>query len=193
LWIAAGLVAVSAIALVLVVGLRASEDKPLPTAAIGDPPKPPPKPVEAPTKVTIRVASSPAGATVRVEGSNDVLGTTPFSTTFDKAPDRSLVLTFEKDGFVTMTERIELASDGVISTAMTTAPPKPKVDPKRVEPARTIAAKKPPKVEAPKADPPPKSDPPPKVVEPTPKKTDPPKAPPPDRRGTMDVFGGGNK
>jgi eukaryotic-like serine/threonine-protein kinase len=134
-----------------------------PVAAATATPDAPPAPA-APAEVRLRFSSTPAGATVRIVGSDKTLGVTPFAITQPRG-DTPLTVEFTKPGFQLVTDEIDLRSDGALAAALPALPtvatpdkPRPTKKPTPVKPAR-----------------------------PTPEKPKPAKL---DRGGTMDVLGG---
>lgn len=86
------------------------------------PPDRPPVPVTAApataapvASVSIRITSSPPGATVKEGG--EVLGTTPFTLQRPASP-RTLVVTLSKSGYEPATGRIGLSRDGVLRVSL---------------------------------------------------------------------------
>ena len=137
-----------------------------PEPAIVEPPRP--------SEVRIKFVSAPLGATVRIAGTNEALGVTPFSKSFPRG-NLSLAFQFEKAGFTTVSETITLEHDDALAASLVAEPvgepvavrPEPVAEPVAVRPEPAVG--KPP-------------------VKPA-IKTDTPAAKPLDRNGTMDVFG----
>jgi len=128
-----------------------------------------------PREIKIKFVSAPPGATVRMIGSDEQLGVTPFTHSFPHSPH---VVTFEfvKPGFATVTQDITLAADDALAAALTPAEP----------PSPPLPAAAPP---SPPVTPPPAAKP--DVPRrPAPARRPPPPSPerPVDRNGTLDVF-----
>src|SRR5262249_36617927 len=81
------------------------------------PPPPPPPPTEA----VIRFASTPAGATVRVVGRDEVLGTTPFVARFPRGS--AMTFTFDLDGYIPSLRAVTMSGDGEVAAELLTIPP----------------------------------------------------------------------
>jgi hypothetical protein len=105
-----------------------------------------------PSEVKIKFASAPAGAEVRLVGTTELLGVTPFTRSFPRGA-RTASFEFVKPGFATVTQEIGLAVDDAFAVALApvaeppVAPPVPAVlpapapTPKRNRPHGTISAK----------------------------------------------------
>jgi hypothetical protein len=132
-----------------------------------------PAPAAEPSEVKIKFVSAPPGAEVRLAGTSDLLGVTPFTRSFPRS-ERTATFELAKPGFATVTQDIRLAGDDAIAVALTpvsaiapalplfpAAPPAPPAAPKPDRPHNAVPAKR--------TEPPPSDR-------------------PPDRNGTMDVF-----
>jgi serine/threonine protein kinase len=127
LYVAAGVLVAAAAVLALVI-LRARDAGSARDAA---PVAPPPAAVAPPVaseppaaparEVKIKFASAPSGALVRLAGSSEVIGTTPFSKSF---PREAKLVTFEieKSGYMIVSEEITLDEDGAIAAALPAIP-----------------------------------------------------------------------
>jgi hypothetical protein len=105
----------------------AAAAKPAPVMAEKPAPPVAPKPVvpAAPPKVTVRLATDPAGAKVFESPGARVLGTTPFSLKRDKGG--VLKVRLEKDGYSSATRDVPLDEDQSLEFALERKPaPKPK-------------------------------------------------------------------
>jgi hypothetical protein len=132
-----------------------------------------------PAEIEIKFVSAPPGATVRMAGTAEPLGTTPFSQRFPRNA-RTVSFEFVRPGFAPVTQDITLASDDALAVALTPTaePPLPTAEPP-----------------LPTAEPPlPTAEPPLPTAEPV-RKRPPAKRPSPparerplDRNGTLDVF-----
>jgi hypothetical protein len=118
---------VVAVAVVAALALR----KPAPPPAVPRPTttvEPAPPPVRAPpATVRVRLESTPTGARIVRVADGAVLGTTP-ETIEQRSTATPLVLRFEKEGFVSATREVALASDGdviVVLEAVAAPPPTP--------------------------------------------------------------------
>jgi hypothetical protein len=108
--------------------------KPVAAASVAAPtPAPAPKPAPPPAlpaKVTVRLASEPAGAKVFSEG-NEVLGTTPFALTRPRGG--SLKVRLEKDGYAAAAREVPLDEDQALEFALEKKP-EPAAKPKAHKP-----------------------------------------------------------
>jgi hypothetical protein len=107
---------------------RAAEPAPPPPVVVPAPtvtPAPAPAPSEpAPpvrAEVKIKFASAPSGARVRLAGSTEVIGTTPFTKTFPREA-RLQKFEIEMPGYMTVAEEITLDEDGAVATALPLIP-----------------------------------------------------------------------
>jgi hypothetical protein len=125
-----------------------------------------PASVEQPPTVKIKFVSAPPGAEVRLAGTSEVLGITPFARSFPRS-ERAATFELAKPGFATVTQEIPLAGDDAVAVALT--PAVPGEPPLRPEAPAAPAASDP--------DPPPGVRPATHLV-----------SPPADRHGRMDVI-----
>jgi serine/threonine protein kinase len=72
-------------------------------------------------RITIKFASAPSRAVVKLEGSSEVLGTTPFAHSFPRS-DRTLTFVFETPGHMPVVEQAKLDGDSAIAAALPPAP-----------------------------------------------------------------------
>jgi eukaryotic-like serine/threonine-protein kinase len=136
----------------------------------GAPPAPPPE-------IVIKFVSAPPGAAVRLAGTSEPLGVTPFTRSFPRS-DRPASFAFEKPGFAAVTQDVPLRTDDAVAVALT-----PTIMAAPAGPAAVV--------------PPPVPDPSPKATPERPHNAAPvkhpsrPRSDPPlDRNGTLDVFKG---
>ena len=106
---------------------------PRPTPPVATPTTPTPTMPAPPTEVAIEFHSTPAGATVRVAGTDQLLGTTPFTYRF-KREDAVRRFDFELATYVSATQEIAVTKDGAIAVALSPVP----------APVRTISTTQPP-------------------------------------------------
>jgi serine/threonine-protein kinase len=96
----------------------------LPVVVLPPPPPPTPPaatPPPAPAEVAIEFRSTPAGAAVRVSGTDHVLGTTPFAYRF-KREDAVRQFEFELATYESATQEIAISNDGAIAVALSPVP-----------------------------------------------------------------------
>ncbi|MDB4956024.1 MAG: hypothetical protein JWO36_3593, partial [Myxococcales bacterium] len=174
LWIAGGIGAVAVIAILAVLAFGRADHRVTPVA-----PEAPGKGNAAPAplnEVKIKFVSAPPGATVRIAGTSDPIGITPFTKSFPRS-DLSMKFQFEKPGYTSATGDVSLASDDALPVVMTaTNVATPSVATQPGVAAQPTAATQP--IAKPTAHPPTSATKPAPLAE-----------HPLDRNGTMDVFG----
>jgi hypothetical protein len=136
----------------------------------------PPAPAAPASEIKIKFVSAPPGAMVRMIGTGETLGVTPFTRSFARS-DRSVTFEFAKSGFAAVTQDITLATDDAVAATLAQevgAPPR--------EPRPPAAAAPPPAPPtAAKQDRP-------RGVVPARPSPPPPSDRPVDRNATIDVF-----
>jgi hypothetical protein len=88
-------------------------------------------PAAHPAQIRVKFVSAPSGATVRVRGSGEVLGVTPFTWTV-AASDQPAIVEFAKPGFALQTQILALVGDDAVAVALapeTPAAPAPSAEP----------------------------------------------------------------
>jgi serine/threonine-protein kinase len=75
----------------------------------------------APREVRIKFVSAPPGATVRIAGSPEPLGITPFSGSFPRS-ERSVTFELTLPGFIAIAQDMTLANDDALAAALTPMP-----------------------------------------------------------------------
>jgi hypothetical protein len=141
-----------------------------------------PAAVVQPSEVKIKFVSAPPGAEVRLAGTGELLGVTPFIWSFPRDA-RAVTVEIAKPGFAAVTQGVTLVGDDAVAVVLT--------------PAVIVTPAAPPLAAPPLAVPPlavpsgspagPKSDRPHTAV-PAKRTAPPPLGQPMDRNGTMDVF-----
>ncbi len=86
-----------------------------------DAPRPSTPTTAAPATITVRFASAPSHATVRIAGTKEVLGTTPFTASFPRG-DRTVTFEFAKPGHMEVAEQARLDADGAVAVALPAIP-----------------------------------------------------------------------
>lgn len=81
----------------------------------------PPLPPAPPDDVAIQFRSTPSGAAVRVTGTNEVLGVTPFAYHV-KRENEVRSFTFDLAAYTTSTQDVAISSDGAIAVVFTPVP-----------------------------------------------------------------------
>jgi hypothetical protein len=130
-----------------------------------------------PSEVKIKFVSAPPGAEVRLAGTGELIGVTPFIWSFPHG-ERAVTVELAKPGFATVTQRIPLAGDDAVAVVLT---PAVVVTPAALAPAAPPPAAPPDSPAAPDPDRP-HSAVPAKRAAPQPLDR------PMDRNGTMDIF-----
>ena len=93
------------------------------------------QPEARPAEVRIKFVSAPPGATVRIAGTPEDLGITPFTKTFPRG-SLSLAFQFSKPGYTTSTETITLQNDDALATSLSLEPVAVRPEPPIVNPPR---------------------------------------------------------
>jgi serine/threonine-protein kinase len=115
----------------------------------------PATPAAQPPEVKLKFVSAPEGAEVRIAGSRELLGVTPFTRSFPRS-ERAAEFELLKPGFATVTQVVSLTGDDAVAVALSpviAAPPAPQspVAPPAVTPQSPVA---PPAVAPPAVAPP---------------------------------------